>query len=237
MKIKNYQEDIVLHALNVLVEDQPNLRDDETFKNDVAAFVLNRMPPKYIMSERGFTRLALSHLMSNGNGEGLSDLVELMALINNGITVVKKRRKPVNGFDGESEESIPLVDPNAIEYLHNFPQFIGIVLDSASGSYIPNACVTLFVDGTKANPAEHGWVNPYITNNLTKGAFSFWPKAVKDKAEERSFEVRITVEHEEYQDLSIERKVSTRGAFRVFNFINGESIVSLEPCRLIRATG
>ena len=82
MKIKNYQEDIVLHAISVLMEDQPDLRNDQTFINDVAAYVLNRMSPKYIMSERGFTRLAVSHLLENGNGEGISDLVELMALFN-----------------------------------------------------------------------------------------------------------------------------------------------------------
>jgi competence protein ComFB len=233
MKIKNYQEDIVIHALNVMMEDQPNLKGDQTFVNDVAAYVLNRMPPKYIMSERGFTRLAISHLIDNGNGEGLESLVELMALINNGIKVVKERRKPGNGSKECEEPCITMLDPSLIEYLHNFPQFIGMVIDKTSGKYVPNACVTLYIDGVKAVPAEPGWVNPYITNSLTKGAFSFWPKAVKDTTESKSFEIKITVEHEKYKSFTLEKAVTTKGAFRVYNFIDGESIINLEPCYLV----
>jgi hypothetical protein len=233
MKIKNYQEDIVIHALNVMMEDQPDLKRDETFVNDVAAYVLNRMPPKYIMSERGFTRLAISHLIENGNGEGLESLVELMALINNGIKVVKERRKPGEGADECEEPCLTMLDPSQIEYLHNFPQFIGMVIDKSSGKYVPNACVTLYIDGVKAVSAEPGWVNPYITNSLTKGAFSFWPKAVKDTAESKGFEIRIAVEHEKYKTFTHEKAINTKGAFRVYNFIDGESIMNLEPCYLV----
>ena len=232
MKIKNYQEDIVLHAISVLMEDQPDLRNDQTFINDVAAYVLNRMSPKYIMSERGFTRLAVSHLLENGNGEGISDLVELMALINSGIKVVKERRRST-GEKREDDQDVGIFDPNQIEYLHNFPQLIGLVVDGTSGNFVPNACVTLYLDGVIAAQAESGWVNPYITNSLTKGAFSFWPKAIKDSAEEKSFEIKISAEHEKYKLFSNERKVLTKGALRVFNFIDGESIINLEPCRLV----
>jgi hypothetical protein len=233
MKIKNYQEDIVIHALNVMMEDQPDLKKDETFVNDVAAYVLNRMPPKYIMSERGFTRLAISHLIENGNGEGLESLVELMALINNGIKMVKERRKTGSGAEECEEPCLTMLDAGQIEYLHNFPQFIGMVIDKSSGKFVPNACVTIYIDGVKAVSAEPGWVNPYITNSLTKGAFSFWPKAAKDTAESKSYEIKIAVEHEKYRIFTLEKAVGTKGAFRVFNFIDGESIVNLEPCYLV----
>jgi hypothetical protein len=188
------------------------------------------------MSERGFTRLAISHLIENGNGEGLENLVELMALINNGIKVVKERRKPGECGEECEEPALAMLDPSQIEYLHNFPQFIGMVIDRSTGKYVPNACVTLYIDGVKAVSAESGWVNPYITNSLTKGAFSFWPKAVKDTVESKGFEIKVTVEHEKYRSFTLEKPVKTKGALRVYNFIDGESIMNLEPCRLMPRT-
>ena len=52
MKLKNYQEDIVLHVIDIMLEDNPEIEADETLISDVAAYVLNRIPAKYIMSER-----------------------------------------------------------------------------------------------------------------------------------------------------------------------------------------
>ena len=49
------------HAIDIVLEDEPELRADEGFIYDVAAYVLNRIPPRYLMSERGFLRHAVEH--------------------------------------------------------------------------------------------------------------------------------------------------------------------------------
>ena len=94
MQLKNYQEDIVQHIIDIMLEDQPEIEADETFINDVAAYVLNRIPPKYIMSERGFTRLAALELIDDEDDNNLLNLVQLMMFVSKGMETVKDRRRP-----------------------------------------------------------------------------------------------------------------------------------------------
>jgi competence protein ComFB len=232
MKIRNYQEDIVLHVLCIMLEDYPELKKDEVFITDVAAYVLNRVQPKYIMSERGFTRLALSHMIEEDIEPDLSDLVELIGLINRAIDLVRKRRKSVMGSTSKDGHATPYPFMNGMEYVHNFPQFIGRVLDASTRNPVYNACVTQYIDGLKAVPAEQGWLNPYFTNTSTSGVYSFWPKAVKDTLEAKQSVVKVSVEHKDYKKICLEKTINTRGAFLILNYINGESIVNMETCYL-----
>ncbi len=230
MQLKNYQEDVVSHVIDVALEQYPELRSDITFVNDVAAYVLNRVPPKYIMSERGFTRFASLHFLNDNNGADRSilNLLELMAIVNSGIEVVKERRKTVvpAGSHPFYESTVP--DIKNIEYLHNFPQFIGRLKDRDSKKPATNACVTMYIDGLKAYPAEPGWINPYYTNTLTKGVYSFWPQALKNTAKSKRSKITITIDHENYEPVNIVREVTTEGVFRVYNYIQGAEIVNLE---------
>ena len=233
MQLKNYQEDIVLHVINIVLEDQLEYKTDITFINDVAAYALNRIPTKYIMSERGFTRLASLHLLHEDNGKGLVNLVELMGLINKGIEVVKERRKPQVNTGPYSYPGAKVPDIKNIEYFHNFPQFIGKVVDQSSRKPVYDACVTMYIDGLTAQPAEPGWINPYHTNNATKGVYSFWPQAIKNNAKSKKSKVKITFAHKDYQPYSIEKEIYIEGVFRVYNSIDGNSIVNLETCFLV----
>ena len=234
MQLKNYQEDIVQHVIDIMMEDQPEIETDETFVNDVAAYVLNRIPPKYIMSERGFTRLAAKELIDEEENNNLLDLVQLMMFVSKGMDIVKDRRRPEKsqyGYDGLLSS---VQDVTSHNFLHNFPQFIGRVIDNSSGKPIYNARVTQFVDGVKAIPAEPGWMNPYYTNTATNGVYSFWPKAIKDTSEIKRCKIKITIEHEDYKPFSIEKQISIKGAFRVLNFIQGDEIVNLSACPLVQ---
>jgi len=236
MKLKNYQEDIVLNTINIILEEQPGLTTDEAFINDVAAFVLNRIPPNYIMSERGFTRLALKHLVngdSQHDEEKLTELIELVALINRGVKVVSERRKAPRTEARRRAPHLKAPDPGSLEYTHNFPQFFGRVIDKKSGKPVPGACVTLYVNGVKAESAEPGWINPYCTKELTLGMFSFWPAALTAAEEEKSWKVRFQVEHPDYEPFSLEKDIHTTGVFRVYDFISGEMITRIEPFALI----
>jgi hypothetical protein len=228
MQLKNYQEDIVLHVLAIVLENQPELKNDIMFVNDVAAYVLNRIQPKYIMSERGFTRLASLHLLNEQNGRGMVPLVELIGLINSGIEIVRGRRKALVEDELFSQPELEVLEVGRIEYYHNFPQIIGRAVDEVTRRPIYNACVTLYIDDDKAEPAEPGWINPYITNIATEGVYSFWPKAIRHSAQLKKSSVTVIIEHEEYKPLRIERSVRTEGAFRVYNFIHGGSIINLE---------
>ena len=53
MKIKNYIEDVFIHLLYNLVKDRENVCKCEKCLSDIAAIALNRLPPHYVVSEKG----------------------------------------------------------------------------------------------------------------------------------------------------------------------------------------
>jgi hypothetical protein len=234
MKLKNYQEDMVLHVIDIMLEDHPEIEADETMISDVAAYVLNRIPAKYIMSERGFTRLAAMQLAEDNDENSLLDLVQIMMLVSKGMELVKHRRRH-NGGEDRADDGLmaTLQDVQSNIFLHNFPQFIGRVVEKGSGKPVINARITQYIDGVKAAPAEIGWLNPYYTNTATNGIYSFWPKAVKNSSDVIQSKIKITIEHDDYKPTAIEKVIHTKGSFRVYNFIQGDEIVNLETCPLV----
>jgi competence protein ComFB len=227
MRVKNYQEELVLNTINLVLEDRRDIDPDELLIHDVAAYTLNRIPPKYIMSERGFTRLASEYWLDDGTETGLSSLVELVLLINRAIDVVTSRRKdkvPRGGLSVGASES---QDIQRIEYWHNFPQIIGKVVDSKTKKPVYGVCVTLYIDGEKSSPAEPGWQNPYYTNFGTKGFYSFWPKSLQSEDEEREFKIALTFEHTDYSEHVSEKSIGTKGELQIKNYIKVEDIFNI----------
>ena len=232
MKLKNYQEDLVLNMIDIILDDHPEMKNDKSFIFDVAAYTLNRLPPKYIMGERGFTRFASSHLADSENGETMINFIEPIIIINRAIDIVKNRRK--NGKSTSINQSADLFITETIgeTYFHNFPHFIGRVLDSETHQPVNDALITLYINGDKALPCEEGWLNPYFTHNATKGFFSFWPKALESTNPKIKFKTRIAIEHPEYQNYSVERGIETKGSFFVHDYIQKDAIIHLDNCYL-----
>ena len=232
MKLKNYQEDVVLHVAEIVIDDRPDVEKSEKLLHDVAAFTLNRLPPRYIMSERGITRFAADHWLDDESRNGFRNLVGILMLVNEAIDVITKRRKsPANGngkHRAHREES------TSIEYWHNIPCIVGRVADSQTGIFLPEVNISFSIDGSEAEPADEGWPNPYVTSEITNGFFSFLPRPVKNRALKASHVLSITFKHPKYRELVIERKIECDGGFeRDENVINGE-IVNLETAALVR---
>jgi hypothetical protein len=229
MRLKNYQEDIVLNAVTIAIEESSQLNSDDQFLNDVAAFVLNRIPPMYIMSHRGFERLASRHLVDEDGreydkNETLIDSVKLMLLVNQGIDVVNQRRV-ISGNGKKSAEA--LIGDFETGYIHNFPQFVGRILTKNSNEAVNGVKVTLFINGDIANPADPGWSNPSYTNIITGGYFSFWPQSVKSAEEKLSHTVKIKVEHELFKPEELIHTFMTIGVLEQNDTISGDSIYHL----------
>ncbi|MBN1685224.1 MAG: late competence development ComFB family protein, partial [Spirochaetales bacterium] len=161
MRLVNYQEDLVLHIAEIVLQDRPDVELTQELLLDTAAYVLNRLPPRYIVSERGFTRLMADCILDNDNDKNLSSLVELLFLINGAVDVVKKRRSTTASDDAPPEEVEveSRIEPN----WHNIPFLIGRVVNCADGKPVPGIRITLLVNGEKVRQAGSGWTNPYIT--------------------------------------------------------------------------
>ena len=231
MKLKNYQEDVVLRAIDIALEDQPDLISDTAFVNDVAAYVLNRIPPRYVMSERGFLRLTVEQLEEGNGKRSLANIIELMILVNRGIEIVQSRR-PASGSAAAGDEKAPVEEHNV--FVHNYPQFIGRVVDDESDEPIYGAVVSLHMDGDLVPPAEPGWSNPYRTHPQTKAFFSFWPHAAKSEHEAAICQILFSVEHPDYESIAHTESITTKGAFERTTAIYGEEVVNIGTLRLKR---
>jgi competence protein ComFB len=232
MKLRNYQEDLVLYVADIVVKDRPDIEADEDLLHDIAAYTLNRLPPRYIMSERGFTRLAADHWVDSENEDGLASLVEVLILVNKAIDIVKSRRKiekPAKGAELPHDEEVPDIR----KYWHNLPYLIGRVLDKKNRRPVLDACVRVTIDGRLAEPAERGWLNPYCTNAGTKGFYSFLPKPIRSRSKSKAFTLGLTIEHRDYQPMTVQRRVQTVGELTTYQFIRSDQILNLDNSYLV----
>ena len=237
MRLKNYNEDLVLETVKIVLKDRKDIHPTRSFILDVAAYALNRIPPKYITSERGFTR-ELVHA-GNGNGEEgekLINVIELIALINHAVEVVARRRRdnvPSRAARlplSSSAEDAPL----HLTYFYNMPHIFGRVVDAGDGKPIISAQATLWVNNTISVPAEPGWRNPYMTNEQTRGYFSFWPQVELGESESLRVDMRIGFAHDGHKPFLYKKSVKVAGDFFVHDYIRGDKLLdigtlSLEP--------
>lgn len=224
MKLVNYQEDLVLHIAEIVLQDRPDVDFSQALLLDTAAYTLNRLPPRYIVSERGFTRLMADHLLDENESENLVDLVELLLLVNTAVDVVAGRRSPEKKASEEPADSD--VDDHIEPHWHNIPYLIGRVIDSEDRKPIPGVKITLFVDGVLVDQAGSGWTNPHIISGATRGFYSFLPIAIHAEEKKKRFGLEVKFEIEGYKEQVLEHAVKTQGElsarldFRNDGFIN-----------------
>jgi competence protein ComFB len=233
MRLKNYNEDLVLDTVKIVLKDRGELKPTRSFILDVAAYTLNRIPPKYIMSERGFTR-ELIQLSSEPEDERLIDVIELIALINHAVGVVSRRRK--NHLPKKKTAILPALDGDtSLTYFYNLPHIFGRIVDSRDGSPVISADATLYVNDRISTPAESGWQNPYQTNAQTKGYFSFWPQP--ETGTENSYHAAISIgfRHAEYKPYTFKKTLKVPGEFFVHDYIRGDKLLDLGTLSLERA--
>ncbi len=230
MRLKNYNEDLVLETVKIVLKDRDDIPLTRSFVLDVAAYALNRIPPKYITSERGFTREFVR--ASNGNGEEderLLNVIELITLVNRAVDVVARRRSESALLPAEPAPS-PLPTEEAdlhLTYFYNMPHIFGRIVDAGDGKPVIAAEATLWVNERFSVPAEPGWRNPYTTNAQTKGYFSFWPQVEMGETEAIRVELRIGFARSGYRDFTYRKILKVPGDFFVHDYIRGDKLLDI----------
>jgi hypothetical protein len=230
MRLKNYNEDLVLETVKIVLKDRADIKPTRSFILDVAAYTLNRVPPKYITSERGFTREFVQAGNGNGEeGEKLVNIIELITLINRAVEVVAKRRREVSparaarAQPANNLEDVPL----QLTYFYNMPHIFGRIVDAASGRPVISAEATLWINDKVSVPAEPGWRNPYMTNEQTRGYFSFWPQVEMGESDSYRAEMRIGFAHGGYQPFTFKKTVKVGGEFFVQDYIRSDKLLDI----------
>ncbi len=180
MSIKNIMEDIVFSTVEEVLKKEKDDNKTQEYREDICAFVLNRISPNYVTSERGILHGLLDSRFL------MQQKTDILLLIHEAINVIHERR---------SNESKHIeIDQKGHNYF--FPHIIGEVVEESTFSKIENVKVTLLYKGKPIKMMSDSWNNPYETNKGTMSYYHFWPDFNEDPDPEKEYEFTLTFEHE-----------------------------------------
>ena len=189
MSVINLKEGIIYNIVEEVFKNDKELADSDLYIDDIAAYILNRIPPKYTTSERGILHAKLESRYI------IQQKTDILLLLFEAIDVIKKRRS------SELEESPKGVDPSQCRLSHIF----GEVLEESTFSIISDVRVTLQHKAKVAAMINSGWKNSYITNKATRGFFHFWPLYdEKAMGSQEKIPFKLKFEHTKFVDKEID---------------------------------
>lgn len=196
--IHNMMEELVFEHVNsmydqVVASGSSWLSCDcENCRMDTATYVLNRIPPKYVVSGRGVTHNAN---LLNINTQLSADVNKLCV---EGMRLVNNAKRPYHN----TKRKTGTILPKTGEATFNFPTFFGNVFDGNTFEPLSDAKVLLKIDGKIAQMQDVTWSNPCLTYKATKGNYSFWvaPQEANSEAIKKDFTFTVEVDAYGYQE-------------------------------------
>jgi len=188
----NVMEGSVVKVVNQVAEDDASsenpkyLTSDES-RIDVACFVLNRIPQRYVSSARGRAHIE----QEEDHDQQL--FVDMVTLAHEGFRRVTSVQR---SFYDEESHWQPARGPHFL-----FPTIKGRFFDGVSFAPIAGVDVQLLRDHDLVPMIDSRWQNSYLIDAQTAGRYIFWPAPIpaKTDAETRSFEFEIRVEAAGYE--------------------------------------
>jgi len=202
MSIRNIMEDLVYSAVDEVLHDEKQLPSPHDYKLDIAAYVLNRVPPKYVTSERGILHGKLDARFM------FQQRTDIFLLIHEALNVIKSRR---NEPSTRMEELIKGKN-------HFFPHVIGEVVEETTFSIVPNVEVLMLFNGKPAPMMDEAWSNPYRTNHGTMGYYHFWPEILENDMDiSQDINFTIIFNHPKFKSHEISVAVPVIRDFSIAN--------------------
>ena len=198
MDIHNINEDIVVSTVQSIfgeIEKQGNPDGFcfcEQCRMDTICYVLNRLEPHYIVSNRGFTRIDQDSLKRQ------QIEADIDALVYKGLRLVNHNQRHTAVHTGGAPADAAIFTP-----VFELPAIAGQVFDGISFTPISEGRVTLICGGTAAVMRNSNWQNPFALVSNTPGGFSFWPAPVAaDTVDiQKIFEYSLKIESPAYEPL------------------------------------
>ena len=192
MNLHNIMEEEVIKKVEESYSDEKiigtysNICSCEQCKLDTTAYVLNRIKPRYIISERGIVH-AVAEQGSQLDADIKILIIEAMQKVHNLRRSSHTKTKKTTNFTHET--------------VFNFPIFSGLVLDGSTFEPIKNAVVTLKIENDIVGMFDNTWQNPYKITDATNGTFAFWAESVTAKTvnQTKEFYFSVIVEAENYE--------------------------------------
>lgn len=201
MPVKNIMEDLVSSTIDEIIKEEKYFAGIDEYKQDISAYVLNRIPPRYITSERGILHGKLESRFL------FQQKTDIILLIHEALEVIKNRRDTPT-----SVELSNTIDKRDVF----FPHIIGEVLEETTFSIIPDVEVTLLYKNVPAKMVDSSWENPYKTGRGTLGYYHFWPDPEATRTaqgDEAVFSIRFR--HPKFEEKEFDVAIKTTPAFNI----------------------
>jgi competence protein ComFB len=198
MEIHNISEDIVYSSVEKIIESikAQNNPDGVCFceqcKLDTICFVLNRVEPRYIVSNRGMTRIEQDWA---GRQQTEADVATLAY---RGLKQVNhNQRSTCDHDDSTSGGKIPS------EPVFYFPTILGRVFDGKTFAPLAEVTAELLSGGKLVEMRNRNWQNPYTLVANTPGTYTFLPASLPAEALDQHciFEYSLKIESPHYETL------------------------------------
>ncbi len=187
MSITNLMKDIVINTVEEVLKEKENVNIPKNGKDDIIAYVLNRIQPKYATSERGLLHGVLDAKYM------IQQRVDVFFLIYEAIHMINRR-----GSSHETEWA-------SSESSYFLPHIVGQVLEESSLSVVSDVEVSLLYKGAATAMVDSFWDNPYKTNEATKGHYHFWPQfSERSMARKSTLSFTLGFHHAEFADKTID---------------------------------
>ena len=195
--IHNVMEEYVVEHVNALYDQVKSHEktwlscDCQNCRMDTVCYVLNRIAPRYVVSGRGVTHNA--NMFSENNQIS----VDIDKLCVEGMRLVNAAKRPYHAAVHAGSTT-----PGKAEF--NFPTVVGNVFDGLTFEPMPNAFVTLKLEGENASMMDETWPNPCQTYKATAGSYSFWvaPQSAAEERLNKNFMFTVEVTCEGYEPAS-----------------------------------
>jgi len=187
MEYFNLMELVVRDTVDEILSRDESLKNIKFHRNDIIAYVLNRIAPRYVTSERGIIHARIESRFK------FQERSDILFLAYEAIDLFLKRRGSETGAVYPADTRTNLL-----------PYLIGEVLEESTLSIVPDLKVTLMYGDSPARLMEEGWKNPYEITKATKGYYHFWPEFDDALMSGKDMiEFKIVFSHEKFQERTI----------------------------------
>ncbi|MDR3174263.1 MAG: late competence development ComFB family protein [Treponema sp.] len=199
MDIHNINEDAVFKAISEICdvvekEDKAhNVCTCDQCRLDMACFVLNRIAPQYIISNRGAARVE-QETIARQQLEA-----DIVSLIHEGIKRINHNQRPYSSHTGSSDAGAVIAN----RPVFNLPTIIGRLFNGTNFEPMADIGVKLYQNDKLVNMKDKNWQNPFALVKNIKGTFTFWPESVPAEREDiqRIFNYSIVIEAPEMETI------------------------------------
>jgi len=199
MDIHNTEEDTVIARVDEIfksINESGNTGKICTCgqcRTDVICYVLNRVPPRYIVSNRGASRARTEGI------DRQQRIADIAALVHEGLNRVNHNQRPY--FSHSAAEEAAIRDSDSPVF--NIPAIMGRLLNGNNFAPISDVNIELLLNGALVPVRDKNWQNPFHLVFNTDGNFSFWPAPIKafSANERQTFGYTLRVSSPEFETL------------------------------------